>query len=121
MSEDSKVRCTDEKLFQLCEKFDLHVERFDEHEAHEEAKFLRLIEAQQNNTQAISELTTQVSALVTDTRDIVQLHKDLQGAARVGSGIQRFILWCMKWGGIIGGLGAALHYLVEQFSKHPPT
>ena len=115
------MRCTDEKLFQLCEKFDRHVERFDEHESREEEKFNRLIEAQQNNTQAISELTGQVSALVTDTRDIVQLHKDFRGAARVGSGIQGFVLWCMKWGGIIGGLGAALHYLVEHFSKHPPT
>ena len=113
-------RCTDEKLFQLCRDFEEHKNRFTLHEQREIEKFDRIIQAQERNTQAIGELTIQVSDLVGDTRDIVQLHRDFQGVARVGTGVQAFSLWCLKWGGILGALGISINWIVEHFSKHPP-
>lgn len=101
---------TDERLFQLREEFEKH--KFDQDE-----KLLKLIEAQQVNTKAISELTVSVSTLVDDTSAIVQLHKDFQGAARVGVGVQSFMLWTLKWGAIGTGVYASITWLVEHFGK----
>jgi len=117
MGDGDDMRCTDEKLFQLCKDFDKHVDMFERHVAKEGEKFDKLIEAQQVNTQAISTLTKAVTDVVSETRDIVQLHKDFQGAARVGKGLQGFLLWGLKWGGIIGGLTAGISWLVDHFSK----
>lgn len=101
----------EERLFQL-------MERFEQHEVEEEAKFDKLVKAQQNNAEAISEITRSVSQLVEDTGAIIQLHRDFQGAARIGKGLQGFLMWCMKWGTIGLGVATAIMWLVEHFSKH---
>lgn len=106
-------RETDERLYQLYSRFNQHVERFEKHES----KFDMLIEAQQNNTNAISNLTQSVSSLVNDTSEIVKLHKDLQGAVRIGKGAQSFMLWCLKWGVIGAGIATVVKWLIEHFSK----
>lgn len=112
-------------------RFDNHVNRFDKHEQSEEAwredlihrdeqqnrRFDALMASQEANTAAIADLTMQVSAVVNDTKDIVQLHKDFQGAARVGKGVQDFMLWLLKWGTIGGALAAGVHYIITHV-KH---
>lgn len=112
-------RTNDQRLFQkLCKKFDEHVERFEQHELDEGRKFDKLVEAQQKNTDAVAKLTVSVSSLVDDTKSIVQLHKDFQGAARVGKGLQGFMTWCLKWGAIGIGLVTAITWLIDHFSTH---
>jgi response regulator of citrate/malate metabolism len=106
---------TEERLFQLCEKFEQHVARFEKHEKEESDKFDKLINAQQENTDAISELTKSVSSLVDDTSSIIQLHKDFQGAARVGRGVQGFLVWCLKWGAIGTGVVTVILWIVDKF------
>ena len=118
MAEGDEVRCTDNKLFELCQKFDDHVELFKKHVLDDHVKFNNMIDAQIANTDAITSLTTQVSEVVINTSAIVQLHKDFQGAACIGSGVQRFLVWCLKWGGIFGGIGFAVKWTVEYFTKH---
>lgn len=100
----------DDLLFQLREEFN-------QRKLDEDKKFNKLFQSQQANTQAISELTKSVSKLVEDTDAIVKLHKDFQGAARVGKGVQGFMLWCLKWGAIGTGVYAAATWLVEHFGK----
>lgn len=128
---DNVPRFSDQQLSELRQDFDTHVEsheqfvkRFDKHEQGEEAWRIQqgdrmdaMLTAQEHNTQAISELTTHVSSLVTDTKDIIQLHKDFQSTARVGSKIQDLIVWLMKAGGILAALGAGIHYVVTHL-KH---
>lgn len=121
MSDGEDVRCTDEKLFQLCKDFDKHVDMFERHVAKESEKFDKLIEAQQVNTQAISTLTKAITDVVSETRDIVQLHKDFQGAARVGKGLQGFMVWCLKWGAIGAGCVAIINAVLTYFSDNPVT
>ncbi len=106
---DNEMRCTDEKLFQLCERFDQHVERFEQHERNEQQGFDRLITAQQANTVAIADLTS-------STREVVDLHKKFQGAAYVGRGVQGFMLWCLKWGLIGTAFVAGIDWLVTRFT-----
>jgi hypothetical protein len=118
---DDVTRCTDEKLFQLCKDFEEHKERFEKHEQRETATFGRILDAQHENTKAIGNLTGQITSLVTETRASVQLTRDLEGITRVGSGVQRFAIWCLKWGGILGGLGVGISWIIDHFSKHPPS
>jgi len=118
---DDVARCTDEKLFQLCKDFEEHKERFEKHEQRETATFGKILEAQHENTIAIGALTGQVTELVKDTRDIVRLHRDFQGAARIGGGMKKFALWCVGVGGFVGSIGAGLYWLVEYLGKPPVT
>jgi hypothetical protein len=107
---------TNERLFQLCERFDKHVEMFEQHEKRDAEKFDKLIEVQQTNTDAITALTTSVASVVEGTRVIVQLTTDFQGAARVGKGVQGFMLWCLKWGAIGVGVVAIINWIIETFN-----
>jgi len=100
-----------EKLFQGLE------ERIEKHENDTFAKFNKLIEAQEANTKSISKLTESVSSVVEGTSAIIQLHKDVQGAARIGKGVQGFMLWCLKWGAIGTGVVTGLMWVIEHFNK----
>ena len=100
---------------------------FDHHVKEEMATYNKILDAQNANIVAISALTNSVatltdnvSALTVDTRDIIRTYKDFQGVARVGNGVQKFVIWCLKWGGIIGGVGVGISWIIEHFSKHPP-
>ena len=106
---------SEDRLFQLYEKFDLHIQRFDTHEENEAVKFDKIMTAQLANTQAVSELTAQVSSLVDDTRVIIQLQNDIQGAARIGKGLQGFMLWLTKWGAIGFAIYSALRWIGTHF------
>jgi len=100
---------SEERLTQL-------VERFEQHEREEEEYRIFLFKAQENNTAAIAEITKNVAHVIEETRAIVQLHKDLQGTIRVGSALQRFMFWLLKWGTIGVAIIATLKWLVERFS-----
>ena len=107
-----------EKLYQgLHERLNNHVERFEAHVKDDTMKFEGLITAQQKNTDAVTKLTVSVTSLVKNTSAIVQLHKDFEGAARIGRGVQGFMLWCLKWGAIGTGTVAVLMWLVEHFKN----
>ena len=66
------------------------------------------LQAQRQNAESIKELKQ-------NTEGVVQLYNDLQGAARVGLGLQKFTVWLAKWG--TGGtiLAASIHYIVDIF------
>lgn len=119
MTDEPETRCTDKRLFQLCEAFDAHVLKFEEHERKEEETRGQLLSSQHDNARAVGELTDQIIELVKDTRDIVKLHRDFQGVARLGKGIQDFMFWCLKVGGIVGAIGLLLTYIVDHYIKTP--
>jgi hypothetical protein len=107
----------DERFFKLCERFEQHVERFEKHEQREAEKFDMLIQSMQTNTDTVGEICKQVSQLTQDTRDVIQLHRDFKGAARLGKGAQGFFLWLLKWGAIGAGLVAIGNWLLDHFSS----
>lgn len=100
-----------EKLFQDLE------DRIEKHENDTFMKFDKLIKAQEENTTAISKLTISISSVVEGTSEIIQLHKDIQGAARIGKGLQGFMIWCLKWGTIGIGVTTGLTWLIDHFNN----
>lgn len=105
-----KERRSEDKLLELYDRFELH-------EAEGAAKFDKLIAVQQMNAESIAKLTASLATLVEDTGGIIQLHKDFQGTARIGKGVQNFMLWCLKWGAIGLGVVSGLNWLIEHFGK----
>jgi hypothetical protein len=101
---------SNEKLYQ-----DM-LEQLERHEKNNGERFNQLFQAQKTNTDAIGNLTEAVSSLVQDTSSIIQLHKDFQGAARVGKGLQGFMVWLLKWGVIGAGVVALMNWVIEYFS-----
>lgn len=58
--------------------------------------------------------TADLATLIQETRDVVQLTKDLQGIGRVGTGIQRVAFWLAKWGVVVGILGTGMHWILNH-------
>lgn len=104
------------EIIELEAKLNQHVNEFRDYRTEESEKFSHLLRAQQENTDAIAKLTRSVSRLVDDTSAIVQLHKDFTGAARVGKGVQDFIVWCMKWGMIGAGVATMIAWVLQKFN-----
>lgn len=107
---EGSSRFSDEKLQEFQEEFRGHVARCEERFNDGDKQFGQLIQAQQKNTEAIS-------LLVEETREIVQLHKDIQGAARVGKSAQNFGIWLAKWGAIGIGFGALWNWGLKEFTE----
>lgn len=101
------MRFSDDQLSEFYAEFKLHVERYEEKTRSDGDLMTALIEAQRKNTEAIS-------LLVDETRDIIQLHRDLQGATRLGTSLQKFGFWLTKWGVIGIGLAAAYQWLAKH-------
>lgn len=104
----SDVRFSDEKLYQFHNEFRQHVERCEERFQKGDDQFQQLISAQQKNTDAIA-------SLIEETREVVQLHKDIQGATRLGKGLQSFLAWVIKWPLIGAGLYAGISWVIKHF------
>lgn len=98
---------------QLQERLEAHMAHCEQRFARGEEQFSRILSCLQENTEAIRSVDE-------NTREVVQAYHDVQAAARVGNAIQKFIVWCMKWGGILAGIGYALNWILEHISKHPP-
>ena len=103
-------RFSDEQLIEMCDDLKHLSARFDKHEQEETKKFDAMIEAVNSNTKSIDKLAD-------ETRDIINLHRDLQGTARVGKSIQTFLLWCTKWGAIGGAFYYTGSWIVEHFKN----
>lgn len=104
---DDNMRFSDEKLNTFYNDFKEHRARCEERFDECDDLVRDFIEIQKANTKAISDLTE-------ETRAVVQLHKDFQGAARLGTSLQKFIIWLGKWGAIGIGLATALTFIANK-------
>ena len=104
-------RFSGEELLSMKEDIAMLSKRLDGHILQEEQKFNSMIEAVQENTKSINILTS-------ETRSIVELHRDFSGAARVGKGIQSFLLWVVKWGVIGSAIGACINWIIKTGNLH---
>lgn len=111
MAGGDDMRFSDEQLQQLRTDFDDHVEK-------EEAMWAKLITHQDANAKAIKELTAAIRAQTDATAPIVQMHNDLMGAARLGHKVTDLVVWLIKAGGVLAGVGYAIHWILEHAPKH---
>jgi glutaredoxin 2 len=94
---------TEKDLIEFHAEFRAHVDQYNADKEKDAERFQKLFDAQEKNTQAISDL-------IEETRGVIELQKNFQAAARLGDGVQRFGLWMAKWPIIGVGL-----YTIYQF------
>jgi hypothetical protein len=111
MAGGDDMRFSDDQLTQLRADFDDHVTK-------EEAMWKKLIEHQDANAKAIKDLTSAIKAQTDATAPIVQMHSDLMGAARLGHRVTELVIWLIKAGGVLAGVGYAIHWIVQHAPKH---
>lgn len=115
---DDELKAMHDELQDLGRRFDSHEEdtrgaltdlreRFDRHECEEAKKFDAMINAVNQNTTSIDKLTD-------ETRSIVELHRDLQGTARIGKSVQNALLWLVKWGAVGTALAAFIRWVLDN-------
>lgn len=112
-SEDNDVRFSDEMLIEFRDEFEQHVQHYEARIKTDDARFQTLISIQERNTEAIQQL-------IEETKGIIQLHRDLQGATRIGSNVQKFGIWLTKWGMIGVGILTMVNWstqILERFLK----
>lgn len=124
-------RFSDTALRELDRKIDDHVRShnkfvavFYEHEVKEMAyhdmqrqQISEIVEITKQNAEAVGDLTKEVAKLSADTRDVVALHKDFQGFARIATRAQNVIFWLMKWGTIGTSLGLLMMWLIDKMNE----
>lgn len=103
----------------LRQDFDNHVQQDREWKNEQEKKWSEIGDLMRDTAQMVHDNAQQIHELTEDTKDIVATYKDIKGAVRVGSGVQKFMLWLTKWGAIGVGLTAAITYLINFFNKPP--
>lgn len=73
-------------------------------------KFDAFLTSQKENTEAIT-------LLIGETREVVQLHRDIQGVTRIGKRVQAFGKWILTWPLIGAGVYTAYVWIIEQLTK----
>lgn len=110
MQQNKDMRFSDEMLTQFKDEFTAHIEKYEERIKTDDARFGSIIDLQHQNAEAIK-------TLIDETRDVVRIHRDLQGVARVGIGLQKFMVWCLKFGFIGGGVAAIVAWVIHYLEK----
>lgn len=116
--ENDDMRFSDGELVRLREEFELHQERFEQHQEVQEARWEQLAIMVEQNTQTTRDIAESVKSVADSTAGVVKIYEDMQGAARVGGAVQKFILWLAKWGTIGGGMAVGISWLIRHFT--PP-
>jgi len=101
-------RFSDKELAKFYEDFRTHIEDYNATMIRCDSRFndvCRLLESTN------SLLATQIE----DTKGVVELHAELQGAARLGTRVQNVFFWFAKWGVLGSACVIALKWLSEHF------
>jgi len=67
-----------------------------------------LIKAMEDNSKKSEEIKKSVSSLI-------DLERNIKGTFIVGSAVQKFMLWIVKWGFIGAGIAAGMMWVVDKF------
>lgn len=118
-SEDTMPRFSDAQLAELCEDFEQHKEDFELHKIEQDHRWDQLALMVESNTEATSRIADAVEKQAESTAGIVQLYKDLQGAARVGVGLKKFLAWLVALGTAGAAIAAAITYVLNSFTAGP--
>lgn len=100
----------DENLNMLHQHVIQHIDECNARDDYWRVQFDRVVKSQEATTLATKELARQ-------TKDVVELHRDIQGAARIGIKVQDFMIWMAKWGVIGSAIIAGITFVAEQMDK----
>jgi hypothetical protein len=108
-------------MSELHQSFLEHVQEFKLHEqedqrrwAQQQRMFAKVTEATEKNAEATARNTEAIGQLAAATKDVVELHRDVVGAARTGKRVQAALTWLLKWGALGTAFAAAVTYFLEK-------
>lgn len=118
-NDDDMARFSDLQLTDLRTAFELHKDDFKQHKAEQDERWSQLAGVVESNTAAVQQIAEAVSKQAESTAGIVQIYHDLQGAARIGGGVRRFLIWLGSLGAGGIAVAAALTYILDYFTAGP--
>lgn len=101
---DKNRRSSDTQIILMQEKLDYHIDEFKKHCDDEEKRWEHLIQAQEQNTKSIKELTD-------STRDLVNVWQAANGTVKTLSALGSFV----KWVSSFAFIGVFITWLVGKF------
>lgn len=107
---DDRMRFADEELQRFHAEFRSHVKFIESRIKEDDKRYASLLRVQEQNALAIQQLSEA-------TKGVVELHRDIQGVARVGMSVQKFMVWCLKFGAVGTGVVAVLAWIIHYFDK----
>jgi len=103
------TRFSDEQLTELRQDFEQHKEE-------QERRWGELAEMVKKNTMATERIAEAVEKQAESTAGLVQLYTDFKGAARIGAGVQKFLIKLAATGSAGVAVGAGIAYLIDKLS-----
>ena len=104
---------------QLRQEFDSHVVRDTKWKLEQDQRWERNNALQDQTMNIQRECAVQLKALSEDTAGIIKLYQGAESVIWAGTGLQKFMIWLVKWGAIGAGLVAGINYLVDFFNRPP--
>lgn len=107
-------RVTDQQMEELAEfrkEMRRYMSRTDKQMKRGEDQFVAIMSQIARTSQSIQTLDE-------NTKDMIKTYRDYQAAARVGTALQKFVVACVKWGGIMGAIGYGVNWLIVHFTDN---
>lgn len=111
--DNNMPRFSDAQLSELCKDFEQHKEDFEQHKIEQDHRWDQLALMVENNTKATGRIADAVEKQAENTAGIVQLYQDLQGAARLGEGLKKFLAWLITVGTASAVVAASITYVLD--------
>lgn len=108
MTGSKEMRFSDTELMELRREFE-------QHKLDYAAQMLAMRGELATNTRVTMALSTKVDNIARSTNGVVKLYRDAQGAANLGTGLQKFMLWLLKWGLIGAAIVHGIQWVLERF------
>jgi hypothetical protein len=109
-----------ERILQMCDDFENYKKSHDDTKEFQQKFYQEFINHCETEAERSVMILQKIESLDESTKDVVKLHRDIQGAASVGMTVQKFIVWVGKFGAIGVGLAWLVQALSDYFCKHPP-
>lgn len=110
-------RVSDQELKELRAEFRQHIK--DEHSDRKEQQRIMLQNAQAINdlTASVGQLTVTVALNIEATAPLVEIHREVVSAAKLGAKVGDLFIWLAKFGVAGGALIAAANWVLEHLPK----
>jgi hypothetical protein len=106
------------------EKFNQLEAQVTKHIAECNLQFNELRELVRSNVRCVGELidaqkesTVAITNLAKETQGVVEVYNNVSGAVKVGSAVQNFGFWLMKWGVIGAGIYTGIKFVSSWIHK----
>lgn len=111
---ENEMRFSDTQLAGLRQDVDELARAFEQHKAEQDKRWSELASMVETTARMVQDNTAACKALESSTADVVRVFRDVEGAVRIGAGIQKTVATVAKLGTVGAVIAAAAMYVINS-------